>query len=177
MKKKKWMAFALTLALSGATLTPAVYAETTVAETTVAETTAAEAAAETTENQTEKTKEDKSGQKDQESRKNKNNKKKKESKQKIDEPENAIGKDAAVEKALADAGLTAEQAGNIKTRVSQLDDNTIVYKVKWTCNGLKYSYQINAVSGEVIEKSSEAVTEDSAKSTKTGTVCDKDASQ
>ncbi len=166
MNGKEWMALALTLALSGATLTPAVYAETTATEATVyAETAATEAAAETAD-QTEKTKEEKPGQKEQKSKKNKSNKKKKDKKQRIDEPENAIGKEASVEKALADAGVTAEQAGKVRSRVSQLDDGTIVYKVKFTCDGLKYSCLINAVSGEVVEKSSEAATENADKSKK-----------
>ena len=85
-------------------------------------------------------------------------------KQKAVEPENAIGKDAAKEKALADAGLTAEQAGKVKSRVSQLDDGTVVYKVRFTYDGQKYSYQINAVTGEVVDKSVQAVTEDAAES-------------
>ncbi len=75
------------------------------------------------------------------------------------EPENAIGKDAAKEKALADAGVTAEQAGKVKARVSQLEDGTAVYRVRFTADGQTYSYQINAVTGAVVGKSSEAVTE------------------
>ena len=79
---------------------------------------------------------------------------------KVAEPENAIGKDAAKSKALADAGVTAEQAGKVKSHVSQLDDGTVVYKVRFTCDGQRYSYQINALTGEVTDKSAEAVTEE-----------------
>ena len=82
--------------------------------------------------------------------------------EKVAEPENAIGKDAAKAKAFADAGVTAEQAGKVKTRVSQLDDGTVIYKVGFTCDGTRYSYQINAVTGAVIDKSAETVTKDSA---------------
>ena len=79
---------------------------------------------------------------------------------KVAEPENAIGKDAAKSKALADAGVTAEQAGEVKSRVSQLDDGTVVYKVRFTYDGQRYFYQINALTGEVTDKSAEAVTEE-----------------
>ena len=82
--------------------------------------------------------------------------------EKVAEPENAIGKDAAKAKAFADAGVTAEQAGKVKTRVSQLDDGTVIYKVGFTCDGTRYSYQINAVTGAVIDKSAETVTKDAA---------------
>ena len=82
--------------------------------------------------------------------------------EKVAEPENAIGKDAAKAKAFADAGVTAEQAGKVKTRVSQLDDGTVIYKVGFTCDGTRYSYQINAVTGTVIDKSTKTVTEDVA---------------
>ena len=78
------------------------------------------------------------------------------------EPENAIGKDAAKEKALADAGLTAEQAGKVKARVSQTEDGTIIYKVHFTVDGQRYSYQIDAASGAVLSKKDEPVTEDAA---------------
>ena len=75
------------------------------------------------------------------------------------EPENAIGKDAAKEKALTDAGVTAEQAGKVKARVSQTDDGTVIYKVRFSFDGQSYSYQINAITGAVLDKSSEAATE------------------
>ncbi len=82
-------------------------------------------------------------------------------KQEVAEPENAIGKDAAKEKALSDAGLTAEQTGKVRSRVSTLEDGTVIYKVRFTYDGQKYSYKINAVTGEIVDKSNEAVTVDS----------------
>ena len=82
--------------------------------------------------------------------------------EKTAEPENAIGKDAAKAKAFADAGVTAEQAGKVKTHVSELDDGTVIYKVDFTCDGTRYSYQIDAVTGAVIDKSAGTVTEESA---------------
>ena len=69
------------------------------------------------------------------------------------------------EKALSDAKVTAEQAGKVRARVSQMDDGTVIYKVKFTFDGQKYSYKINAVTGEVIDKSTETATEDTASKT------------
>ena len=77
-------------------------------------------------------------------------------KEEVAEPENAIGKAAAKEKALADAGLTSEQTGKVRSRVSTLEDGTVIYKVKFTYDNQKYTYQINAISGEVLDKSAEA---------------------
>ena len=39
----------------------------------------------------------------------------------------------------------------------------MVYKVKFTVDSQKYSYKINAVSGEIVDKSTETVTEDATK--------------
>ncbi len=78
------------------------------------------------------------------------------------EPENAVGKDAAKEKALADAGVTEEQAGKIRTRFSQSDDGTAVYKVRFTYDGKRYSYRIDATTGAVKDKTVEDAAEDEA---------------
>ncbi|MBQ2110412.1 MAG: PepSY domain-containing protein [Clostridia bacterium] len=67
------------------------------------------------------------------------------------EPENAIGKDAAKEAALVDAGLTAEQVGKMRARLSD-KDGTLVYKVSFKYDGQKYSYKIDPVSGEILDK-------------------------
>ena len=72
-------------------------------------------------------------------------------KQEAAEPENAIGKDAAKEKALADAGLSAEQVEKVRSRVSESDGVT-VYKIHFTYDGQRYSYRIDAVSGEILEQ-------------------------
>ena len=77
----------------------------------------------------------------------------------VAEPENAIGKDTAKEKALTDAGVTVEQAGKVKACVSQTDDGTVIYKVHFTYDGQRYSYQINAITAEILDKSSEAAAE------------------
>ena len=85
-------------------------------------------------------------------------------KEEVAEPENAIGKDAAKEKALADAGIAADTAGKVRARLSTLEDGTVVYKVKFTVDSQKYSYKIDAVSGNIVDKSTETVSaEDEAK--------------
>ena len=80
--------------------------------------------------------------------------------EKVAEPENAIGSDAAEAKALEDAGVTEDQAGRVMSHVSQLDDGTVVYRVHFIYNDQMYFYQINATSGEIVDKSNEAATED-----------------
>lgn len=80
-------------------------------------------------------------------------------KQEVAEPENAIGKDAAKEKALTDAGLTSAQTGKVRSRVTILEDGTVIYKVKFTYDNQKYSYKIDATTGEILDKSTKAVTE------------------
>ena len=64
------------------------------------------------------------------------------------EPENAIGKDAAKEAALAEAGLTAEQVEKLRARVSD-KDGTVVYRVSFRYNGQKYSFRVDPLTGEV----------------------------
>ena len=75
------------------------------------------------------------------------------------EPENAIGKDAAKEKALSDAGITAEQAGKVMARIARDDDGAVIYKVRFTYNGQCRHYQINAVTGVILDTSTEAAAE------------------
>ena len=48
-------------------------------------------------------------------------------KEKVDEPENAIGKDKAKAAALKDAGIAADKVEKIRSRVTKLDDGTVVY--------------------------------------------------
>ena len=89
-------------------------------------------------------------------------------KQEIAEPENAIGRDKAKETALNDAGIAADSAAKIKARVSQSDDGTVVYKVSFVKDGMKYSYRINAVSGEILEKTSTEANDLTTSATKSG---------
>ena len=88
---------------------------------------------------------------------------KREKKQETVEPEDAIGKDAAKSKALADVGLTADQIKKIRARVSETEDGTIIYKVGFVFEGQKYSYQIDALNGTIISKSNKNFTAKASK--------------
>ena len=66
-------------------------------------------------------------------------------------PENAIGKDAAKEIALADAGFAAEQVEKVRARLSD-KDGTLVYKVSIKYDGQKYSYKLDPLTGEILDK-------------------------
>lgn len=68
----------------------------------------------------------------------------------VEEPENAIGKDAAVTRALAEVGISAGQAGNVTVHVTGSSDGSIVYRVHFTADGRRYSSEIDAVSGEIL---------------------------
>ena len=83
------------------------------------------------------------------------------------EIETAIGKDAAKEIALADAGLTAEQTGKVRARYSEKDD-TPVYRVRFTVEGTSYSYKIDAETGAVLEKETGSAAEEHSHSKKGG---------
>ena len=74
-------------------------------------------------------------------------------KEKVAEPENAVGQEAAEAAALKDAGIAADTVEKIRTRVSQLDDGTVVYKVGFTAGDKYYSYKINALTGAVAQRS------------------------
>ena len=76
-------------------------------------------------------------------------------KEKTAEPENALGKDAAKEIALADAGVSPEDAGKVKARVTKLEDGTVVYRVSFTAGAQWYCSKIDAVSGEILDKTTE----------------------
>ncbi len=77
-------------------------------------------------------------------------------------PENAIGKDAAKEAALKDAGLTAEQAGKVRSHVSKTEDGTVIYKVHFSANDKWYSYKIDALTGKVIAHTEQTAAEHAA---------------
>jgi uncharacterized membrane protein YkoI len=66
------------------------------------------------------------------------------------EPENAIGQDAAISKVLAEAGITADQAENIRVHVSKNSAGTVVYKVCFSSSGLRCFGEVDAVTGEVL---------------------------
>lgn len=72
------------------------------------------------------------------------------------EPEGVIGKDAAKEAALADAGAQAE--GHVRGRYTE-KDGTGIYKVTFKAGGQRYKYRIDAMTGEILEKSVTEITE------------------
>ena len=86
---------------------------------------------------------------------------KKHKKVEIAEPENAIGKDVAKEIVLNDVGLSADQIKKIKAHVSNTEDGIVIYKIKFIFEGQKYSYQIDALTGTIINKSNEEFTKKS----------------
>ena len=72
------------------------------------------------------------------------------------EPEGVIGKEAAKEAALTDAGVEAE--GRVRGRYTE-KDGTGIYKVTFKAGGQKYKYRIDAMTGEILEKSVTEITE------------------
>ena len=75
---------------------------------------------------------------------------------KMVEPEGVIGKDAAKEAALADAGIEAE--GHVRGRYTE-KDGTGIYKVTFKTGGQRYKYRIDAMTGEILEKNVTEITE------------------
>lgn len=72
------------------------------------------------------------------------------------EPEGVIGKDAAKEAALADAGAEAE--GHVRGRYTE-KDGTGIYKVTFKAGGQRYKYRIDAMTGEILDKNVTEITE------------------
>ncbi len=143
MKHNKWIALLLSLVLAFTAIGLGALAET-------AEGSAQEQTAESgTDSQTEAAKDD---------AKTAHGK----HKSKTAEPENAVGKQAAKDAALADANLSAEQAGKIKARVTKMEDGTVVYRVSFTEGETRHCYKIDAVTGEILEKTTENAAEHEA---------------
>lgn len=67
-----------------------------------------------------------------------------------------ITADEAKEIALADAGLTVSEVTFTEENLD-LDDGTSVYEIKFHTNEKKYEYEINATTGAVFSKSTEAI--------------------
>lgn len=72
-------------------------------------------------------------------------------KARVAEPENALGKEAAREAALADAGLSAEEAGKVKVRLVKLEDGAVAYRVSFTVGEQWRCCKLDAVTGEILE--------------------------
>ncbi len=66
---------------------------------------------------------------------------------------NYIGGEAALDKALADAGLSKDALTRVEVEPDYDDDRRMMtYEVEFLANGQKYEYEINAVDGTILEK-------------------------
>ena len=70
------------------------------------------------------------------------------------EPEGVIGKEAAKESALTEAGIAAE--GHVRAKYSEADGSG-VYKVRFKADGQKYKITVDALTGAVLDKTIEAI--------------------
>ena len=75
---------------------------------------------------------------------------------KVTEREGTIGKDAAEEAALTDAGVQAER--RVHGWYTELD-GVGVYKITFKAGGQRYKYRIDATTGEILNKSITEITE------------------
>lgn len=67
---------------------------------------------------------------------------------------NYIGEDRAKEIALKDAGVSETDATYLHAHLDR-DDRIIDYDVEFYCDGKEYDYEINAYTGDILEKSIE----------------------
>ena len=68
----------------------------------------------------------------------------------------AVTLEEAVNIALKDAGFTAADV-NFTKKTQDTDDGVQKYEIEFTNGGYEYDYDINASTGQIIEKSKEAV--------------------
>ena len=68
----------------------------------------------------------------------------------------AVTLEEAVNIALKDAGFTAADV-NFTKKAQDTDDGVQKYEIEFTNGGYEYDYDINASTGQIIEKSKEAV--------------------
>jgi uncharacterized membrane protein YkoI len=66
-----------------------------------------------------------------------------------------IGEAAALEAALAHAGVSEADAKRVSIELD-CEHGLMVYEVEFTANGFEYDYEINAVTGEVVDYEREA---------------------
>ena len=72
-----------------------------------------------------------------------------------------IGKDAALEAALQDAGVTKEEATRLKTSKDR-DDGRMIYEIQFDENGTEYDYEIAAEDGTILTADTESVASNTA---------------
>lgn len=92
---------------------------------------------------------------------------------------NSIGSDAAVSAALRDAGLKREDALRIESDFDR-ENGKYIFNVKFDADGKEYEYDINAKTGEIIDKDIEndkktPVTSKASEAESTKASADKDA--
>ena len=75
----------------------------------------------------------------------------------IPEPsEEYIGEDAALAAALEHAGILPGSAENIVIKLEN-EDGRIIYEVDFTAEGYEYDYDIDALTGEIIDHEKEII--------------------
>ncbi len=60
-----------------------------------------------------------------------------------------IGEDTAIAAALADAGISADAASNIRTEFD-CENGIIIYEIEFNSGGMEYEYDIDASSGTIV---------------------------
>ena len=63
--------------------------------------------------------------------------------------EKKIGKEAALQAALTDAGLTADQVADIDIELER-SLRSAWYEIDFECGRTEYAYKVNAYSGEIL---------------------------
>lgn len=74
-------------------------------------------------------------------------------------PAGDIGVEKAKEIALNDAGIAAENAQFVKA-APEIDDGINIYDLEFTSGEMKYDYEIDAASGNVLSKDMESIYDD-----------------
>lgn len=67
-----------------------------------------------------------------------------------------IGKDAALDAALQDAGVTEEDTTRLRTSKDR-DDGRIVYEIQFDANGTEYDYEVSAADGTILSVDTESI--------------------
>ena len=66
-----------------------------------------------------------------------------------------IGRDAAMQAALAAAGLTQDVVSRSECELDH-EHGMMVYEVEWVCDGYEYEYDIDATTGEILKEKKKA---------------------
>lgn len=71
----------------------------------------------------------------------------------------AVTEESAKAAALADAGLSADQVTFTEVK-SEIDDGVSVFEISFVSGGTEYDYTVDAATGAILEKESDAVNDD-----------------